>query len=204
MKSSSQWRMPRRIALVLVLVVVSSLLAATAATASASSPDANPPEATSTLAAAAPTSLTPLRTSALAAASARIPATSASYRRAAPKPKARRVTTSKPRVNTFTYASATRHASTVTRRTTTRATTTTRRSSGSELAQARSILAGYIAKYPICKGATVYIGKTPGGSEGCVYLGSGTIVINPNHTSSLSYIIGHEIQHLREYRESHS
>ena len=81
-------------------------------------------------------------------------------------------------------------------------TATARTPSGGSLAQARAILAGYIARYPICKGATVYFGKTPGSTQGCVYLGSGTIIVNPNHTLSLSAIIGHEINHLRQYRES--
>ncbi len=49
----------------------------------------------------------------------------------------------------------------------------------------------------------MYFGETPAGTQGCVYLGSGTIVVKPSHTMSLSYIIGHEINHLRQYRESH-
>lgn len=105
-------------------------------------------------------------------------------------------------MRSYSYA-ATARRTTVLRKATTRRTTTSTRSSSSELSRARAILAQYIAKYPICKGATVYMGKTPGGSEGCVYLGSGTIIVNPNHTSSLSYIIGHEINHLRQYRGSH-
>ncbi len=85
-------------------------------------------------------------------------------------------------------------------------TTTVRKASSGEIAQARAILAGYIAKYPICKGATVYITMVPalqGGAQGCVFLGSGTIVINPSHSASLSSIIGHEIDHLVDYRKRH-
>ncbi len=194
--------MPRRIALGVVLVVLSVFLIATSATASPSSATpATSSEAAASLSALADISLAPSRTATLAPAVQTASMTAPTYRRAAPAPRVRTATRST-KMRSYSYA-ATARRTTVLRKATTRKTTTSTRTSSSELSRARAILAQYIAKYPICKGATVYMGKTPGGSEGCVYLGSGTIVVNPNHTSSLSYIIGHEINHLRQYRQSH-
>jgi hypothetical protein len=202
MNLSPQRRMPRRIALGVVLVVLSVFLAATAATASPSSatPDTSGSTATS-LSALADVSLAPSRTATLAPAVQVASMTAPTYRRTAPALRVHRAARTITQ-RSYAYATTARRT-TVLRRATNGRTTTGTRSSASELSRARAILAQYIAKYPICKGATVYMGKTPGGSEGCVYLGSGTIVVNPNHTSSLSYIIGHEINHLRQYRESH-
>jgi hypothetical protein len=83
-------------------------------------------------------------------------------------------------------------------------TTTSTGSSGgaSELATAQSILAGYIAKYPILSGASVTIGTTPGGHQAVAYYTVGKIVISPTHTASLERIIGHEIWHIIDYRDN--
>lgn len=71
-----------------------------------------------------------------------------------------------------------------------------------ELQRARSILAGYIAKYPILKGSTVTIAPTPGGYQAVCYYQSGRIVINPNHRASLQSLIFHEIGHIIDWRDN--
>jgi hypothetical protein len=206
---SPQRRMPRRIALGVVLVVLSAFLAATAATASASSSAPATPVDSSRLSTLAQVSLAPSRTAGLAEAPEANSMASTSYRRPAPAVRPRTATArAKSARRSTRYISSARSASSV-RKTSTRTvsrTTATRKPSAGELARAKAILAGYIAKYPICKGATIYIAMVPalqGGAQGCVFLGSGTIVINPNHTADLSWIIGHEINHLRDYRERH-
>ncbi len=73
--------------------------------------------------------------------------------------------------------------------------------SGDELAQAQSILASYIAKYPILSGTTVSIGDA-NGYQAIAYYKSGRIVISPTHTASLSRIIGHEIWHIIDWRDN--
>ncbi len=73
--------------------------------------------------------------------------------------------------------------------------------SGDELAQAQSILAGYIAQYPILAGTSVSIGDA-NGYQAVAYYKSGRIVISPTHTASLSRIIGHEIWHIIDYRDN--
>jgi len=70
-----------------------------------------------------------------------------------------------------------------------------------ELAEARRILAGLIAKYPILKGTTVSFGDTKGYQAICYYR-SGRIVINPNHTVSLSRILNHEVWHVIDWRDN--
>lgn len=70
-----------------------------------------------------------------------------------------------------------------------------------ELAEARRILAGLIAKYPILKGTTVSFGDTKGYQAICYYK-SGRIVINPNHTASLSRILNHEVWHIIDWRDN--
>jgi hypothetical protein len=198
MKLSPQRRVPRRIALGVVLVVLSAFLTATAA--SAVSPDPSP--SVSGLPALAQMSLAPSRTAALAAAPAASMGATV-YRRPAPAARVRASAKIKAARAAYTQSSAPTH--TTHRKSATRAVSKPMKSAaGGEVSRARAILASYVARYPICRGATVYFGKTPAGSQGCVYLGSGTIVINPNHVSSLSLIIGHEINHLRAYRESHS
>lgn len=74
-------------------------------------------------------------------------------------------------------------------------------SSVDELSEARRILAGLIAKYPILKGATVSFGDTKGYQAICYYK-SGRIVINPNHTASLSRILNHEVWHIIDWRDN--
>jgi hypothetical protein len=74
-------------------------------------------------------------------------------------------------------------------------------SSGDELSEARRILAGLIAKYPILKGTTVSFGDTKGYQAICYYR-SGRIVINPNHTVSLSRILNHEVWHIIDWRDN--
>jgi hypothetical protein len=94
-----------------------------------------------------------------------------------------------------------------TRTTTRRVTTSTGTTaaapapSGDELAQAQSILAGYIAKYPILAGSSVTIGDASG-YQAVAYYKSGRIVISATHTASLSRIIGHEIWHIIDWRDN--
>jgi len=75
-------------------------------------------------------------------------------------------------------------------------------SSGDELAQARAILSGLIAQYPILAGTTVSIGATPGGYQAVAYYQSGRIIISPNHTASLSTILNHEVWHIIDWRDN--
>lgn len=74
-------------------------------------------------------------------------------------------------------------------------------SSTGELARAKSILAGYVAKYPILAGATVSIGDARGYQAICYYK-SGRIVISASHTASLDRIIAHEIWHIIDWRDN--
>lgn len=110
--------------------------------------------------------------------------------------------TAKPKLSTLT---TTRAASTA--QTTRRSVKVTRRavavaSSSSQLAQARSILAGLIARYPIIKGATVTMGPTPNNYQAVCYYKSGSIVVNPNHTATLSRILNHEVWHIIDWRDN--
>lgn len=73
--------------------------------------------------------------------------------------------------------------------------------SGDELAQAQSLLAGYIAQYPILAGSTVSFGDAKG-QQAISYPVSGRIVISPTHTRSVSAIITHEIWHIIDYRDN--
>jgi len=70
-----------------------------------------------------------------------------------------------------------------------------------ETAAARSILARYIAKYPILSGSTVTFGDAKGYQAICYYQ-SGRIVISPTHTSSLERIIAHEVGHILDWRDN--
>ena len=95
-------------------------------------------------------------------------------------------------------------ASRTTRSGTTARTTTTpaaAKPAGSELSQARSILAGLIAKYPILKGATVSFGDARGYQAIALYT-SGRIIISPTHTASLSRILNHEVWHIIDWRDN--
>lgn len=92
----------------------------------------------------------------------------------------------------------------VTTRSTTRSTGSTAAApapAGDELAQAQSILAGYIAKYPILSGSSVSIGDASG-YQAVAYYKSGRIVISATHTASLTRIIGHEIWHIIDWRDN--
>jgi len=71
-----------------------------------------------------------------------------------------------------------------------------------ELAQAKAILARYIAQYPILQGTTVAIGDTPSGYQAVCYYQSGRIQINTNHTVSLERILAHEIWHVIDWRDN--
>lgn len=75
------------------------------------------------------------------------------------------------------------------------------RSTASEAALARSILASYIARYPILRGVQVYIRDCPNNWQGCAYYRQGIILIDPDHTAPLSSIIAHEVQHILDYRQ---
>ncbi len=68
-------------------------------------------------------------------------------------------------------------------------------------ASAQSILASYIAKYPILTGATVSFGDAKGYQAICYYK-SGRIVISTSYTRSLQTIIGHEIWHIIDWRDN--
>ena len=85
-------------------------------------------------------------------------------------------------------------------------TTSTASSSGSSApapsaADAQSILAGYIARYPILAGTTVSYGDAKG-AQAIAYYKSGRIVISASHTASLERIIGHEIWHIIDWRDN--
>lgn len=82
-----------------------------------------------------------------------------------------------------------------------RSSASSARSGGSELSRARSILAGYIAKYPILRGTTVTFGNAQG-HQAIAYYQTGQIVISPNHTASLERILAHEIWHVIDYRDN--
>lgn len=73
--------------------------------------------------------------------------------------------------------------------------------SGDELAQAQSILAGLIAKYPILAGASVSIGDASG-YQAVAYYKSGRIVISATHTASLTRILNHEVWHIIDWRDN--
>ncbi|PKQ36916.1 MAG: hypothetical protein CVT59_10540 [Actinobacteria bacterium HGW-Actinobacteria-1] len=76
------------------------------------------------------------------------------------------------------------------------------KASTGELAEAKSILAGLIAKYPILKGTTVSIGTTPGGYQAVAYYQSGRIIVSSSHTASLSRILTHEVWHIIDWRDN--
>ncbi len=97
---------------------------------------------------------------------------------------------------------ATSSSSTKTQKAATRSATTSSSSSSSELAQAQSILAGWISRYPILKGSTVTIGATPNNYQAVCYYKSGKIVISPTHTASLTTIIKHEVGHIIDWRDN--
>ncbi len=71
-----------------------------------------------------------------------------------------------------------------------------------KLAEAKSILAGLIAKYPILKGTTVSIGTTPNGYQAVAYYKSGRIVVSSTHTASLTKILTHEVWHIIDWRDN--
>lgn len=105
---------------------------------------------------------------------------------------------------------ATTIAPVVTTRAATRTASTTRSTgsaaaapapSGDELAQAQSILAGLIARYPILAGASVSIGDASG-YQAVAYYKSGRIVISATHTASLSRILNHEVWHIIDWRDN--
>ncbi|MBN2247954.1 MAG: hypothetical protein JW733_04580 [Coriobacteriia bacterium] len=108
---------------------------------------------------------------------------------------------------TTTVRKASAPVASTTRRTATTASPTSATSSSTaaapvdETAQARSILAGYIARYPALAGTTVSFGDAQGYQAICYYK-SGRIVISPTHTASLDRIIGHEIWHVIDWRDN--
>lgn len=73
--------------------------------------------------------------------------------------------------------------------------------SGDETAQAKAILAGLIAKYPLLKGTTVSFGDARGYQAIALYK-SGRIIINPAHTATLSRILNHEVWHIIDWRDN--
>lgn len=100
------------------------------------------------------------------------------------------------RRRTATVAPATAGSSTKSAR------TAAYKASTGELAKAKTILAGLIAKYPILKGTTVSIGTTPGGYQAVAYYKSGRIVVSSKHTASLSVILTHEVWHVIDWRDN--
>jgi len=72
---------------------------------------------------------------------------------------------------------------------------------GSELSQARSILAGLIAKHPILRGTTVSFGDARGYQAIALYT-SGRIIISPSHSASLTRILNHEVWHIIDWRDN--
>jgi hypothetical protein len=74
--------------------------------------------------------------------------------------------------------------------------------SGSQLAQAQSILASLKAQYPrYLNGVTVSIGNASG-YQAVAYYTSGRIVISATHTASLQRILSHEIWHIIDWRDN--
>jgi hypothetical protein len=100
--------------------------------------------------------------------------------------------------------------STTVKRTTTKSTSTVKKTSGTaktastsdDLATAKSVLASLQAKYRYLDGVTVRIDDTPKNYQAVAYMGRGIIVINPNHTASISTILKHEIWHIIDYRDN--
>lgn len=76
-----------------------------------------------------------------------------------------------------------------------------RERNSAELAEARRILAEYVARYPILEGSTVEFGDARGYQAICYYQ-SARIVISTTHTASLERIIGHEIWHIIDWRDN--
>lgn len=74
-------------------------------------------------------------------------------------------------------------------------------SSGGSVSRARSILAGYISRYPILQGSTVSFGDARGYQAICYYK-SGRIVISRSHTVSLERILAHEVWHIIDWRDN--
>lgn len=74
-------------------------------------------------------------------------------------------------------------------------------SGGSELAEAKAILAGLIAAHPILRGTTVQFGDAHG-YQAVAFYSSGRIVISRNHTASLKRILNHEVWHVIDYRDN--
>lgn len=72
---------------------------------------------------------------------------------------------------------------------------------GSELDQARAILAGLIAQHPILAGVTVEFGDAHG-YQAISYYQSGRIVISSTHSVSLSRILNHEVWHIIDWRDN--
>jgi len=74
-------------------------------------------------------------------------------------------------------------------------------SSGGSLSRAKSILAGYVSRYPSLQGASVSFGDARGYQAICYYK-SGRIVISPSHTASLERILAHEVWHIIDWRDN--
>ena len=83
-----------------------------------------------------------------------------------------------------------------------KSSTRTASTSTSELAQAKSILAGLIARYPILQGSTVSFGTTPNNYQAVCYYKTGKILISSSHTVSLSTILNHEVWHIIDWRDN--
>lgn len=78
---------------------------------------------------------------------------------------------------------------------------TTQSGGGSELARARKILAGLVAKHPILRGTTVEMGDARG-YQAVAYYRSGRIVISRSHRASLERILNHEVWHVIDFRDN--
>jgi hypothetical protein len=76
------------------------------------------------------------------------------------------------------------------------------RLSGSELSQARALLAAQIRLHPILRGTTIRFGNTYG-YQAISYYKSGEIILSTSHRASLSRIIGHEVWHVIDWRDNH-
>lgn len=108
----------------------------------------------------------------------------------------------KPKLSTITTTRATSTTQTTRRATKVARRAATLATAGSELSQARSILAGLIARYPIIKGATVSMGPTPNDYQAVCYYKTARIVVNPDHTASLTRILDHEVWHIIDWRDN--
>lgn len=197
-----------RLAAVLVIVALASMLIANVASAEDSSTEPASVQLATTVMGESRFEISTESAPVAAAAPAPVVETAApvgaqTYRAIAPDTSARakrpaapktRQTTAGPKRRTKPAGSATVTSKTAKR---------TKAQSSSEAARARALLNAMIARYPILKGSTIRIGRTPGGHQAVCYYRSARIVVSPDHRASLSRIVRHEAWHIIDWRDNH-